>query len=553
MGNHTFSNPVIYADVPDMDIIRVGDVYYMASTTMHLSPGCPIMRSMDLVHWEIVNYVYDILGTEDAMALRNGASMYGAGQWAASLQYHNGMYYVAFASNTTDQTYIYVTDDIENGSWKRTVLDEKYHDLTLFFDDDNGRVYSVYGGREIKYAELKPDLSGALEGGKQGTLFKTDEPGECITVGENHLGYEGTHVMKKDGYYYVFNICWPKGKERIEVCHRSMTFPGGAWESRVILDAQFDNHGVSAGVAQGGVIDTVDGKWYGFLFQDHGAVGRTPVLTDCTWKDGWPMLGKDGDGRTVEAVMNLPAVESDAKPIIKSDEFDIDDASVSKVASDTDQSTEHSGQDDGKEGKLDLVWQWNHNPDNDNWSLTARRGWLRLTTGEKASGILHARNTLTQRTYGPTCSGEIKIDVSNMNIGDVAGLAAFSYNYGYIAVTKENSSMKLVMVDASSNAAKGKDDPQVIAAADCTGSIVYLKEDFNFAGEADGANKDTVSFYYSFDGSCWTKLGNTIQLSYELTHFMGSRFALFNYATKSAGGYVDFDYFRVSDEIMGES
>ncbi|MDD7177969.1 MAG: glycoside hydrolase, partial [bacterium] len=252
------------------------------------------------------------------------------------------------------------------------------------------------------------------------------------------------------------------------------------------------------------------------------------------------------------AVMNLPAAESEAKPIIKSDEFDIDDASVSKTASDTDQSAERPGQDDGREGKLDLVWQWNHNPDNDNWSLTARRGWLRLATGEKASGILHARNTLTQRTYGPTCSGEIKIDVSNMNIGDVAGLAAFSYNYGYIAVTKENSSMKLVMVDASSNAAKGKDDPQVIAAADCTGSIVYLKEDFNFAGEADGANKDTVSFYYSFDGSNWTKLGNTIQLSYELTHFMGSRFALFNYATRSAGGYVDFDYFRVSDEITGD-
>lgn len=108
-----FSNPVIYADVPDIDMIRVNDTYYMVSTTMHLSPGCPIMKSKDLVNWEIVNYVYDILGDTDAMNLRNGESMYGNGQWAASLQYHNNKYYVAFNSNTTGHAYIYTTDDIE--------------------------------------------------------------------------------------------------------------------------------------------------------------------------------------------------------------------------------------------------------------------------------------------------------------------------------------------------------------------------------------------------------------------------------------------------------
>ena len=85
-GDGTFDNPVVYADVPDIDIIRVDDAYYMVSTTMHLSPGCPIMKSTDLVNWEIVNYVYDILGDTDAMNLRNGQEMYGNGQWAASLQ-----------------------------------------------------------------------------------------------------------------------------------------------------------------------------------------------------------------------------------------------------------------------------------------------------------------------------------------------------------------------------------------------------------------------------------------------------------------------------------
>ena len=209
------------------------------------------------------------------------------------------------------------------------------------------------------------------------------------------------------------------------------------------------------------------------------------------------------------------------------------------------------GEHDYNGSNLDLVWQWNHNPNNLYWSLTDRDGWLRLTTGNKSTSILNARNTLTQRTYGPTCSGKIKMDVTNMKSGDVAGLAAFSYNYGYIAVKKDNAGAKLVMVDASGNEAAKEDKPTVKESVDCPENIVYLKEEFNFAGNNDGSDKDTVSFFYSFDGKEWKKLGETMKLSYELTHFMGSKFAIFNYATKTTGGYVDYDYFRVSDQITG--
>ena len=1078
-----FSNPVIYADVPDMDIIRVNDTYYMVSTTMHLSPGCPIMKSKDLVNWEIVNYVYDILGDTDAMNLRNGESMYGNGQWAASLQYHNNKYYVAFNSNTTGHAYIYTTDDIEKGSWTKTELAKSYHDMALFFDDNTP--YIVYGSGEIKYVELSEDLSGEKEGGKRGTLFSAHSGADAGKF-DGGLSFEGTHVMKKDGYYYVFNICWPSGKPRIEVCHRSKSFIGGTWETKEILNANFSNNGTSAGVAQGGVIDTEDGRWYGFMFQDHGAIGRTPILTDCKWIDGWPMLGKDGDGKTVEAEMELPVEGSESKSLVKSDEFyndaehrvfaaakegteshtammsaDIDAAGADDaktdpaetpenqtvelvangsfndgtkgwrafeggtISAETDKSGNHYGKITGRTGtgsglaydltgkivegvkyhikakikydnengpakrnfnitfqngaawdyrqvaggvdvekgkwteiecdyvpgkstqgnpfssventmffetgwvpsataendlmdfyvddvsvtynksdlpdeeendnlielitngdvetgntdgwrstpqepdakdeksavltavegegasgkyclsvdgrsttgmgacqdisgklefgktytisgklkyktgpatkkfyvtiqngddynwrenlvtinatkgewatfkgtytvhdksekfpfdptqnfifietpwtgtptaendwmgyylddfsmtteddnivkngsfekgsanwtgfeggtinivddakgaqdgskyiaatnrtacaqgpsqdvsnklsagstyvvsawvkydakdavdsksfnmtiqngpdykyrkviksatakkgewtqitgeykmpddaitnqnyiffetgwaptpdktkdlmdfyvdnvtvkekvvdkesaesgehdyngsNLDLVWQWNHNPNNNNWSLTDRAGWLRLTTGSKATSILNARNTLTQRTFGPTCSGKIKMDISGMKNGDYAGLAAFSYNYGYIAVKKESAGAKLVMVDAHNNQAEDADKPRVAASVDCTSDIVYLKEDFNFAGG------DKVTFYYSFDGSTWTQLGDPMQLSYELKHFMGSKFAIFNYATKSTGGYADFDYFRVTDKLTG--
>lgn len=1073
-GDGTFDNPVIYADVPDIDIIRVDDAYYMVSTTMHLSPGCPIMKSTDLVNWEIVNYVYDILGDTDAMNLRNGESMYGNGQWAASLQYHNGTFYVAFNSNTTGKAYIYTTKDIERGSWTKTELNGSFHDLALFFDDASNKAYLLYGGGQIKCVELSEDLSEVKKDTEQMLFDVTKETWKVDGIGSGLAG-EGTHIMKKGEYYYVFNICWPTGSGRTELCHRSKTFPSTEWENEVILQADFQNNGVSGGVAQGGVIDTVDGKWYGFLFQDHGAIGRVPVLTDCTWKNDWPMLGKDGDGKTVEAVMNLPVSGSDIKSLSKSDEFYndaehrvfdaeqakkeekaaqpevyadakadevqmetvklvkngnfedgtkfwagfekgeievtpddgntqnqvlhvynrkntsssgmydlsgklekgktykvkakikyttgpatkgfnvvfqngkdwqyrtaaksvtatkgqwceisfdyipddkvdgdktfefstaenylffetscadpvvaendlmdyyLDDVSVTyerpvsssgeqenliqlfkngdvetgttdgwtttpgetcsieatntekangeysiyakdragtgagacqdisgklvmgktykisgklkytdgpdnkkfivtiqngpnfnyrdnvvninavkgewvdfegtytphdksdefpfdpeknfvfvengwtaeqdpvndrmnyylddfsmtttddniirngsfenglenwsgmedaKLSISKDEAQEgsqsvavtertacaqgpsqdlsnkltpgktyliegwvkydtgvdekqfnitiqngkdytfrtnlghatakkgewtkiavewtmpedaianqnylffetpwtakptaeadlmdffvdhvsmvekiedakepaQSGEHDYNGSNLDLVWQWNHNPNNLYWSLTDRDGWLRLTTGNKSTSILNARNTLTQRTYGPTCSGKIKMDISNMKSGDVAGLAAFSYNYGYIAVKKENAGAKLVMVDASGNEAAKEDKPTIKASVDCPENIVYLKEEFNFAGNNDGSDKDTVRFYYSFDGKEWKKLGEAVKLSYELTHFMGSKFAIFNYATKATGGYVDYDYFRVSDQITG--
>ena len=224
-------------------------------------------------------------------------------------------------------------------------------------------------------------------------------------------------------------------------------------------------------------------------------------------------------------------------------DFYVDNVTVKEKV--VDKEPAESGEHDYNGSDLDLVWQWNHNPNNNNWSLTDRAGWLRLTTGSKATSILNARNTLTQRTFGPTCSGKIKMDISGMKNGDYAGLAAFSYNYGYIAVKKESAGAKLVMVDAHNNETAKADKPTVAASVDCTSDIVYLKEDFDFAGG------DKVTFYYSFDGSTWTQLGTPMQLSYELTHFMGSKFAIFNYATKSTGGYADFDYFRVTDKLTG--
>src|SRR5687768_13064131 len=157
-------NPIIFADVPDMAMIRVGDTYYMSSTTMHMSPGVPIMKSKDLVNWALVSYACDTLVNNDEMNLEKGKSAYGQGSWASSIRYYKGTYYVTTFASTSGRTHIYSTKNIEKGPWKAISFRPALHDHSLFFDDD-GKTYMIYGNRKLTLVELKEDLSGLKQGG----------------------------------------------------------------------------------------------------------------------------------------------------------------------------------------------------------------------------------------------------------------------------------------------------------------------------------------------------------------------------------------------------
>lgn len=524
-GNGNYSNPVIFADVPDVDFIRVDDAYYMVSTTMHLSPGCPVMKSYDLVNWEIVNYVYNTLDDADNLALRAGQHNYGQGQWAASIRYNNGTYYVGFLSYATGKSYIYYTKDIENGKWDRFEFNEGFHDMSLLFDDD-GRKYIIYGGCQIWCVELEKDLSAIKPDTKRILIQDAGLVPGCLA--------EGAHAYKIDGYYYIFIITWPSGGRRTQLCYRSESLDG-EWEMKVIVDDNLDFH--NSGVAQGGIVDSVSGDWYCILFQDHGAVGRAPVLMPMTWEDGWPVVEDQKAPKTAE----IPISGHEIKSIVTSDEFI--NSQIVRPYHNFAESLEEAGENEYNGSNLLLEWQWNHNPDNRFWSLTEREGYLRLKNGRSATSITRARNTLTQRTFGPTCSGYIKMDVTNMKNGDVAGLSAFAERYGYVAVKMEDNKKYIAM-------AKYDDNDSVeaefeIERVELTGNEVYLRVDFDFTNSTDKAY-----FYYSLDGESWTRVGDILQMNYYGLHFMGYRFAIFNYATAEVGGYVDVDFFRVSKEII---
>jgi beta-xylosidase len=493
-------NPIIFADVPDVSVIRVGEVYYMSSTTMHMSPGLPIMKSKDLVNWELVSYAYDTLADMDELNLANGKNTYGRGSWASSMRYHRGTYYVSTFAQTTGKTYIFSTKNIEKGPWKSVSFKPSYHDHSLFFDDD-GKVYMVYGAGKIKMIQLKDDLSGVDTSIPERVIIEN----ASLPSGENiGLPAEGSQLFKVNGKYYLFNITWPKGGMRTVVIHRSDKITG-PYEGKVGLQ--------DLGVAQGGLIDMPNGDWYAYLFRDFGAVGRIPYWVPVTWEDGWPVLGDNGK---VPMTLNLPAGKGLIPEIVASDEFN-----------------RKAGERD-----LPLVWQWNHNPDPENWSLKSRKGYLRLTTGRVDTSFIQARNTLTQRTIGPVSSASTSVDISKLKDGDLAGLSVLQKKYGIIGIKAEGEQKYIVMVDAES----GK--PVEHQRLPLKQSIVFLKIDCDFQDR-----RDLASFFYSLDGKEWKSFGSKLKMSYTIPHFMGYRYGLFNYASKQEGGYADFDFFRIENKI----
>ena len=509
-------NPMLWADVPDPDIIRVGDTFYLVSTTMHLMPGAPVMASKDLKNWETVGYIFDKLTDSPKYDLLEGTA-YGRGQWATSLKYHNGKFYALLAPNeqgAMGDTYIFTADKAE-GPWKILSRMRHFHDCSLFFDDD-GRVYVIYGTGELM--ELKPDLSDVIEGTHQRIFQKeADETGLL----------EGSRVIKHNGKYYLLMIShvYAPGKHRREVCYRADDIHG-PYEKQVILESEFGGFSYEA---QGTIVDSPDGDWYGIIFQDRGGVGRVLTVMPCRWINGWPMLG-DENGKVPDAVRPVVSGQPEAS-IVKADDF--------------------------ADPKLGLHWQWNHNPIDNAWSLTERPGFLRLKTNRVVENLYLAPNTLTQRMEGPTCSGSILIDYSKMKDGDCAGLAAFNSDTGSLTLKKKGKTVYLEMEELSAQLsdrekAVTKYDEKMIEGIVLTkvspkSTKVWLRIDADFRpGEGrrmGGADK--ANFFYSLDGENWTQIGTKdYRLSFDWRRFfMGTKFGIFCFTTKKAGGYVDIDEF----------
>ena len=521
-GNGTYTNPLFYDEFSDPDILRVGDDYYLAGTTMHSVPGLVILHSRDLVNWENISYCFDRFDFDNpAFSLTNGKEIYGSGIWAPCIRYANGQFYV-FSNVNGQGLQCYTSKDIR-GPWKHINMKGRIYDLSVLFDDD-GKIYAIHGYGEVKCTELKPDMSGPVEGT------------ERVIIPEGSAVGEGHHMYKIKGMYYLISTDYkPNGRT---LCSRSENIWGPYETVTITADETFGYHaapltqfkgriqhdGYKFGIPevdkdatactnihQGGIVEDQNGQWWALLMMDFHSIGRTTTLAPITWKDGWPYLGLEGNlGRAPRTWIKpaIPGATNEIKaPYERNENFD------------------------GKQ--LGRIWQWNHNPDDRMWSL--KSGRLRLNT-LPANQLMWARNSLTQRVIGPKSVVTVELYLKGLKDGDVCGLGNINIPCSWVGIVKEGQRLTLRCFEQYKN-----------DTTDLTVSLPQQKIWLRMNGDFDN---DQAQYAYSTDGVNFHSIGRMMPLSYQLVTFQGSRHALFAFNKNGKkGGYAEFDNFTVEEPL----
>jgi len=538
-GDGTYTNPILFADYPDSEVIRVGDDFYYQSSSFHLVPGNPIMHSKDLVNWEPAGFsIPDYKILKDARYDLDGqhGDAYGIGSWAPSLRYHNGMFYsVCYVwdnrpENKTGVDGVFLVSRAKDikGPWKMNAIHARMYDPGLFFDDD-GRVYVFHGQNELKVTELDAGLTKVV------TPEKTVVRGSIC---------EGSHVYKVDGKYYIYN---PGGGK--QHCFRSDNIYG-PYEHKVVCDSQLTYEG--SGLHQGGLVQLENGDWWAIIFQDHGKLGRIPFLLPVEWQDGWP------ETKPV-LTYKKPAV-SGASPRA------IDDPAARGISMDRPgraaavRKNRENGPDKWRSDTFDnadgigLQWQWSHHPAADGWSLTECPGRLRLKPVRTSDAIRETQNVLVQQIFGPDDSAQVVLDYSGLKDGDAAGLGLFSKHCTFIAAVRENGRTRLAVMRQMNR--DGKYTTEELASVDLdnlgpddsTNTLkkgqILIRADIPFLQYA-------VQYSYSVDeGKTFRDLGELLGMPCEFfSDWLAIRYCLFCYARQEPGGHADFDDFKTEQKL----
>ena len=495
LGDGTYRNPVLHADYSDPDAIRVGDDYWMVSSSFSHVPGLPILHSKDLVNWELVAHALPRLVPEEAFA----APQPGKGVWAPTIRFHAGLYWIYYPD--PDFGIYLLTASDPRGPWSPPTLVKSGRGLIdpCPLWDDDGSVFLIHG-----WAKSRAGISNVL------SLLRLEADGRSvkqdlgiIVDGHRIHGYttlEGPKLYKRDGWYYIFA---PAGgvKTGWQSVFRSRSI-SGPYEDRIVL-AQ----GTTAinGPHQGALVDTPSGESWFLHFQDLDAYGRIVHLQPVVWKEGWPIMGNDsdGDGRgepvTIHAKPDLPVGPVRVPPT--SDEFDA--------------------------STLGAQWQWQANPKPDWANLTVRPGFLRLLAQPMGQeNLYHAPHLLLQKF--PALEFEVitKLEFSPTSPTDAAGLMIFGYDYAWIGLRNG------CVVQATVRNAE--ETPTFIeASASAHGGPIFLR-----ASVSRGA---ICQFAYSTDGTTYKPLGAAFTA--RVSRWVGAKVGMF--ASGGNNAFADFEWFRI--------
>ncbi|EAW09111.1 putative xylosidase/glycosyl hydrolase [Aspergillus clavatus NRRL 1] len=491
-----FSQPVLWEDLADLDIFRVGDTYYYSASSMHYSPGAPILQSYDLVNWKYIGHSVPTLAWGDKYSLIGGQA-YIKGIYASTMRYRksNRLWYWIGCIEYS-RTYVY-TSPSPTGPWKQAaMINTCYYDAGLLIDDDD-TMYVAYGNTKLSVAKLSQD--GLREVTKK-QVFASSIP------------LEGSRFYKRNGHYYIF-VTKPANAQYV----LKASNPWGPYTQKRLQENIASPVAGSGIPHQGGLVDTPSGQWYYMAFVDNYPGGRTPVLAPITWgSDGFPAIKtvNGGWGRSYPYPTTPRPLE---RP---------------------------TGIDTFAGTSLSPQWEWNHNPDPNHYTVN---NGLTLRTATVTHDLYAARNTLTHRILGPSSTGTIAMTLTNMKPGDRAGLAMLRQDSAYVGVVKNGGTLRVTMVSglAMSNTWATISTGREVAGVNLPGgtSKIWLRAS---ADIRPGSGR-TATFHYSTDGSHFHSIGNAFTLNNSWEFYMGYRFGIFNYATSALGGSVHVSSFELTN------
>jgi len=506
-GDGTYRNPVLFADYSDPDAIRVGNDFYLVSSSFDQVPGLPILHSTDLVNWSIIGHA---LAEQPPLDIYSRTG-HGNGVWAPAIRWHNGEFYIYYP----DPEYgIYVVKAKKiAGPWSKPKLIKAakgWIDPCPLWDDD-GNAYLINGvaasrsgmKNQLILSRMSPDGETLLDDG----ALVIDGHGVDTTL-------EGPKIYKRNGYYYVFAPAGgvPTG---YQVIYRSRNIYG-PYERKVVL-AQ----GKTAinGPHQGAWVTTAAGEDWFLHFQDQEAWGRVVLLEPMRWEKDWPVMGINQNSEGVgEPVVSYRKPKTLAKAAIA-------------TPADTDEfNAPHLG----------LQWQWQANPQ-PGWALpSSALGVLRLQNvpvdKSSAEKLWATPNVLTQKVIGPSFTATAKLQVTSPAAGDRAGLVLLGLDYAYIAVRHTSTGLSLV-AGRCLNADKAGQE-QETTLAELHGNTIYLRVHMDERSHVTlSASEDGVSFRDA-----------PITLEAKPGRWIGAKVGLFAQSQPASGehGYVDVDWFRMT-------
>ncbi len=501
LGDGSYQNPILHADYSDPDAIRVGDTYYMTSSSFSNAPGLPLLQSKDMVNWSLVGHALPHLRPAASFAVPQP----GKGVWAPCLRYHDGKFWIFYPD--PDQGIYVMTAERFAGPWSEPHLllaGKGIIDPAPLWDDD-GKAWLLHAWAKsraginnmLTLRSMAPDGRRLLDTG-----------GSVIIDGNKLTGYktlEGPKFYKKDNYYYVFA---PAGGVEMgwQSVFRSRRIDG-PYEDKIVL-AQGETP--VNGPHQGAWVRAQDGRDWFFHFQDKRAYGRIVHLQPMQWKDGWPVIGedRDGDGTGQPVAVHAKPVagqHSLASPPM-SDEFE---APV-----------------------LGLQWQWAANWRPEWASLGARPGHLRLAPRPAPESKLRtAPALLSQKPPASSFAVHTAIELEGAADGDRAGLVLNGLQYAWLGLRRAGQATQLVYATCTEPAASCvHEEVKVLATAN--GGKAYLRMRVGEGG--------MTQFAYSFDDVVYKDAGKPFKAA--MGRWVGAQMGLFNLGR----GTADVDYFRVT-------